>query len=111
MSSIASTDLPKFRLHIYVSRIMQVFIVFANQYIELTKLSEVNGFVSNKQGKAQTVWCKLFTSGLRLFTILFNPKGGGGGPKVPAGQEIACHFSQDHAMVTKILDFIHKHLN
>ena len=41
----------------------------------------------------------------------FNPKGGGGGPKVPAGQEIACHFSQDHAMVTKILDFIHKHLN
>jgi hypothetical protein len=24
-------------------------------------------------------------------------------------QEIACHFSQDHGMVTKILDFIHKH--
>jgi hypothetical protein len=41
-----------------------------------------------------------------------NPKeGGGGGPNVPTGQEIACHFSQDHAMVTKILDFIHKHLN
>ena len=34
---------------------------------------------------------------------------GGGNP--PIGQEIACHFSQDHAMVTKILDFIHKHLN
>jgi hypothetical protein len=27
----------------------------------------------------------------------------------PIGQEIACHFKQDHAMVTKILDFIHKH--
>ena len=42
---------------------------------------------------------------------LFNPKGGGGGPKVPAGQEIVCYFSQDHAMVTKNLDFIHKHPN
>ena len=41
----------------------------------------------------------------------FNPKGGGGGPKVPAGQKIACHFSQDHAMVTKILDFIYTHPN
>ena len=39
-----------------------------------------------------------------------NPKVGGGGPKVPAGQEIVCHFSQDHTMVTKILDFIHKHV-
>ena len=36
-------------------------------------------------------------------------KEAGGGPKVPAGQEIACHFSQDHAMVTKFFDFIHKH--
>ena len=36
---------------------------------------------------------------------------GGGGAKVPTGQEIACHFSQDHTVVTKILDFIHKHLN
>ena len=27
------------------------------------------------------------------------------------GQEIPCHFSQDHTVVTKILDFIHKHLN
>ena len=35
----------------------------------------------------------------------------GGGSKWPAGQEIACHFSQDHAVVTKILDFTHKHLN
>ena len=42
-----------------------------------------------------------------------NPKrpGGGGGLRQPIGQEIACHFSQDHAMVTKILDFIHKHPN
>ena len=36
----------------------------------------------------------------------FNPKGCGG-PKVPTGQEIVCHFSQGHAMVTKIIDFIH----
>ena len=34
-----------------------------------------------------------------------------GGPKVLTGQEIACHFSQDHTVVTKILDFIHKHPN
>ena len=32
-----------------------------------------------------------------------------GGWNPPIGLEIACHFSQDHAMVTKILDFIHKH--
>ena len=38
-------------------------------------------------------------------------KEAGGGPKVPSGFSIGCHFSQDHAMVTKILDFIHKHLN
>ena len=48
---------------------------------------------------------------IESMTMHINPKGGGGGPKVPAGQEIACHFSQDCAMVTKILDFIHKHLN
>ena len=50
---------------------------------------------------------------LTQYSVLghFNPKGGGGGLKVPAGQEIACHFSQDHTVVTKILDFIHKHLN
>ena len=53
------------------------------------------------------LWPKLGTD----VNSILNPKGGGGGPKVPAGQEIACHFSQDHAMVTKILDFIHKHLN
>ena len=40
-----------------------------------------------------------------------NPDGGGGGPKVPGGFSIGCHFSQDDAMVTKIGDFIHKHLN
>ena len=56
----------------------------------------------------ETTW-SMYNRG--YFSRLFNPKGGGGGPKVPAGQEIACHFSQDCAMVTKILDFIHKHLN
>ena len=45
-------------------------------------------------------------------TLLFekkdiNPKGCRGGPKVPSGFSIGCHFSQNHAMVTKILDFIH----
>ena len=35
----------------------------------------------------------------------------GGGWNHPTGQEIACHFSQDHTMVTKFLDFIHKHPN
>ena len=43
--------------------------------------------------------------------IFFNPKGGGGGggPKWPYGFSIGCHFSQDQAMITKILDFINKH--
>ena len=46
------------------------------------------------------------------FEDFFNPKRCGGvGSKWPAGLEIACHFSQNHAMVTKILDFIQKHLN
>jgi len=39
----------------------------------------------------------------------FNPKRPGGGLILPFGQEIACHFSQDHTMVTKFPDFIHKH--
>ena len=34
---------------------------------------------------------------------LINPKGGGG-LKVPAGQEIACHFSQDHPKTPKPLE-------
>ena len=34
-----------------------------------------------------------------------------GGPKVPSGFSIGCTFSHGHAMVTRILDFIHKHLN
>ena len=38
-------------------------------------------------------------------------KDAGGGAKVPTGQEIACHFSQDHTVVTKVLDFIRKHPN
>ena len=38
-----------------------------------------------------------------------NMRGGPGGPKVPSGFSIGCHFSQDHAMVTKILEFINKH--
>ena len=38
-----------------------------------------------------------------------NPKNCGGGRILPGAQEIACHFSQDHTMVTKFLDFIKKH--
>ena len=36
-------------------------------------------------------------------------KTAGGGRILPGAQEIACHFSQDHTMVTKFLDFIKKH--
>ena len=51
-------------------------------------------------------------SNLEYFGCSFiNPKGCGGGPKVPGGQEIVSHFSQGYAMVTKILDFNHKHPN
>jgi hypothetical protein len=31
-------------------------------------------------------------------------------PKWPTGQENVCHFTHGHAMVTEILDFIHKHV-
>ena len=30
---------------------------------------------------------------------------------MPTDQEVVCHFSQGHAMVTKILEFIHKYSN
>ena len=36
-------------------------------------------------------------------------KTAGGGRILPGAQKITCHFSQDHAMVTKFLDFIKKH--
>ena len=35
-----------------------------------------------------------------------NPKEGGGGSYVPTAQKIACHFSQDHARVLKLRDFV-----
>ena len=44
-----------------------------------------------------------------LQTVLTQKNPGGGGENSPIGQEIACYFSQDHAMVTKLLDFIYKH--
>ena len=41
-----------------------------------------------------------------------NPKGGGGAQNDPMGFRLAVnHFLQDYAMVTKILEFIHKHPN
>ena len=57
----------------------------------------------SQAGQAKKLW-----SDLDQF-LPVNPKGGGGGPKVPSGFSIGCHFSQDDAMVTKILDFIHIH--
>ena len=52
------------------------------------------------------------TNRLHLHQFLgINPKGVGGASKCPIGQKIGYHFPQDHAMVTKILDFIHKHPN
>ena len=44
--------------------------VFTNQYVELTKLSEMNCFISNEQGKAQTVRCKLYTSAYLRYYIM-----------------------------------------
>ena len=45
-----------------------------------------------------------------LFTWTLTLKDvGGRGLILPGGREIAFHFSQDHTMVTKFLDFIHKH--
>ena len=41
--------------------------------------------------------------------LLLTLKDGGGGLIQSIGQENACNFSQDHTMVTKFLDFIHKH--
>ena len=38
-------------------------------------------------------------------SLLFNPKEGGGGSYVPAAQEIAYLFLQDHATVLKLLEF------
>ena len=42
-----------------------------------------------------------FSKGFFFFlnSLSFNPKEGGGGSYVPTAQEIACHFSQDHARV------------
>ena len=38
---------------------------------------------------------------VRLIALLtLKDLGGGEGPKVPSDQEIVCHFSQGHAMVT-----------
>jgi len=52
---------------------------------------------------AQCLLKKKFTDNkIKTMHVFFNPKGCG-------GFSIGCHFSQDDAMVTKILDFIHIH--
>ena len=51
-------------------------------------------------------WVRL---GHSIHILTLKDAGGGGGSKCPYGFSIGCHFSQDLAMVTKILDFIHKH--
>ena len=56
------------------------------------------------------IFCQFILRG-----IYINPKGGGGqsvplhcsGAKCPIGQEIDCHFSQNHARVKKIIDFVY----
>ena len=40
------------------------------------------------------------------YQLTLKDPGGGVGGNPPIDQEIACHFSQDHAIVTKILEFI-----
>ena len=43
---------------------------------------------------------------------VLNPKRQGGGGLIQSiAREIACHFSQDHTLVTKFLEFILKHPN
>jgi hypothetical protein len=79
----------------YVGKMCNIFWTFtANQMVAVTLLS----FLLKIQNK--NLW---------NFLTLKDP--GGGGLRQPIGQDIACHFSQDHAMVTKIHDFIHKHPN
>ena len=49
-------------------------------------------------------------SALPYMRNLFNLKRWAGGRLIqPICQEIACHFSQDHTMIAKFLDFINKH--
>ena len=66
-------------------------------------LTDIILFGSKLTHKAITYFCE--NAPPTLLTL----KDPGGGWNPPIGQEIACHFSQDHAMVTKILDIIHKH--
>ena len=54
-----------------------------------------------------TLLVKCFRITVLEICLTLKDPGGGWNPSI--GQEIACHFSQDHAMVTKILDIIHKH--
>ena len=44
-----------------------------------------------------------------FFLNILTLKEAGGVQKGPYGFSIGCHFSQDHAMITKILGFINKH--
>ena len=55
--------------------------------------------------------CQKILVGTSLCGLISSPEYNRVNPKAPISQEITCHFSQDDTMVTKILDFIHKHLN
>ena len=88
-------------------------------YIDLYERSILNWFKLIQlllpcliQGGCTLAFPALFCQYLwQLTSLALTLKEAGGGPKVPTGQEIVCHFSQGHAMVTKSLDFIHKHPN
>ena len=83
----------------YVGNLFMGISLFLLQFLRSTHLREIIKSV-----------VKILTTSSSKYV---NPKGCGGGPKVPGGFLIGCHFSQDYAMVTKIkiLDFIHKHPN
>ena len=53
--------------------------------------------------------CQKILVGTSLCGLISSPEYNRVNPKAPISQEITCHFSQDDTMVTKILDFIHKH--
>ena len=56
-----------------------------------------------------TMWSPRETAQIQCNYRVLALKYAGRGQILSIGQEIACHFSHDHTMVTKLLDFIKKH--
>ena len=78
------------------------------QFVPHDHLKEKSAHIYHKHWH---IWSGIKKNLICPILVLLTLKEAGAGPKVPAGQEIACHFSQEYAMVTKNLDFIHKHPN